>query len=174
MWSTKYARSVFDERLKLTGLCPNIFQKSLHIPGMVAEVKFIDGKPTFQSIIDHISSNNSCSQSADGRVSLAGANAGTGAMEDLATLSGCDVSVVVRAWSFSPEACAALDPSLDGSARIRAIICSTAALVLRTGSCDPSCRSNRNPVQSISKQSPESWLLWCTAASASTKHALSR
>lgn len=130
----------------------------------------------FQSIIDHMSSSkNSFSQVGGVSVLSTGVKADVRAVAELGSISRADESVVAaNIRSLWLVACATVGSSLAGSARRRVTICWIAAVVLRTGSCDPNCCSSRSPVHSISKQSLETWLLWCTAPNARTKHALSK
>lgn len=142
--------------------------------GKFAVPTSIDGNPTFQSTTDHRSSKNALSQAAGVKAGIVESKAPMGAFGDSKSTS---------CWATSPVAVNGLlllgsgTPLDDSSGRnfwIRAIICSTAALVLLTGSCDPNRRRSRRPVHSISKQLVESSMLSCTVASASTRHALSR
>lgn len=146
-----------------------------HRPGVVAvEARSIDGNPTFQSIIDHKSSNN-ISSFRPRFVGLPSVGSIISPTADgIADISAacCESVETIDGWSWR-AACSTLDSALSFKKQILAIICSIAALVLRTGSRVPNCRSSCRPVWTLSRQSDGKPLL-CTAARPRTKHALSR
>lgn len=143
--------------------------------GKFAAPTSIDENPTFQSITDHRSSNkNSFSQAAGVRAGIVELNAPKGVFGESKSSPCWVISPGAVNASFLLESGTPLDVSSGRKVWIRVIICSTAALVLLTGSCGPNRRNSRRPVQSISKQLADSSVLSCTVASASTKHALSR
>lgn len=143
--------------------------------GSIAEPTSIDGNPTFQSIADHRSSSKSSfSQAAGVKAGIVESKAPTSAFGDSKGVPCCAATPIVANASLLFGTGIVLGASSGRRIWIRETICSTAALVLRTGSWDPICRSSRRAVQSLSKQPSESWVLSCTVASASTKHALSR